>query len=444
MRSLRTLAIAGCVALTAGVPQSQAGGFASSGGSTGYANFGSSGGYGSSGGLASYSSSGGSTGYGSSGGSSGGYVANQGSSGGASARQVGPVRGLLARIRAHKASRYASSGASSGGSSGGYYTGFRGASSGGYTGGSSGGYYVRSSGSSGGYNASSGGHVTSLGGQSASSGGQVSYGGFASSGVASASVPLSSPGGYSNPVPTSYVSDQSHSDSFGLDSSFTDMPDDFVTANAAAADSYSAARADLDTDSAMLEVAVPASATVTVNDRETTSDGSLRKFLSKGLRDGFVYTYVVKATFKVDGEDVTQTKEVKLRPGDVELISFNEKVSGAADDDQTDADMKSSEEEVADDAMSSNSSDELMTIVRLRVPVDSKVSLAGNLTKGNGTVRTFRTKQLAKGDSWKDYTVSVTSMVDGQPITKQRTITVYAGDTKDLEFTFDSAALAVK
>ena len=86
--------------------------------------------------------------------------------------------------------------------------------------------------------------------------------------------------------------------------------------------------------------------------------------------------------------------------------------------------------------------DKVVTVVQLFVPADAEVSLAGNPTNGSGAVRTFRTKQLKAGEKWTDYTVRVTAKIDGQLVTKERTVNVKAGSVTELTFDFEDNAIA--
>ena len=85
---------------------------------------------------------------------------------------------------------------------------------------------------------------------------------------------------------------------------------------------YKAAKPAIENDTAVLTVSVPLDARVTVNGHKTSSAGTVRQFKSRGLKEGYVYTYVVKATYQVGGEEKTESKSVKLRPGDVESVEF--------------------------------------------------------------------------------------------------------------------------
>ncbi len=388
--------------------QGSSGGYASSGGG-----YGSSGGY-----AASYGSYGSSGGAGlmshlkaklhahranaSSGGSSGGYVAAYGaSSGGASsggAPHVGPLKRLAAKIHSHHAARYAGSsgGASSGGAS-------------------SGGVAVYGGGSSGGY-------ATSV----------ASYSGGSSGGVASYSVPMMPMDSMSSPIYESPVMGSSYESYPTYDAA---PVSDGIMMHGASNDldneaTYASAKPTLDDDAALLTVAVPNDdAEVTVNGHATTSEGSIRQFMSRGLKTGYLYTYVVNVKYTLNGKEVVDSKSVKLRPGDTEQLVFE-----PSEDAQPEA----------TDQVSIQKADVLETVVELRVPANSDVVLAGNPTKGYGEVRTFRTKHLKAGESWKNYTVSVTAMVDGRSVTKQRSVDVHAGDQATLEFDFENGTVATR
>ena len=70
------------------------------------------------------------------------------------------------------------------------------------------------------------------------------------------------------------------------------------------------------------------------------------------------------------------------------------------------------------------------------------MTLAGNETKGTGAIRTFRTTQLKPGQQWSNYKVNVTAVVNGQLVSKERTVNVVAGSTTELKFDFDAISVA--
>lgn len=379
----------------------------SSYGSSGGGSYGSSGGsYGSHGSkyyssvsysYGSYGSSGGYAG-GSSGGSSGGWstVGSHGSSGGSV--RSGRRGGLLARLFGHHRSRRASSGGSYGsysayGSSGGSY-------------GSSGSSYGSSGGS---YGSSHAYYRSSYGSSSHGSSGQV-HGG--SSGVSTYY------GGYGSgqPIYDSYQGDVYDEGMYYEDGGATQQAPE---ADSAPAEGGTDVEARVSDDTAILTVAVPAEARVFVNDEATQSEGPVRQYISHGLRAGYSYTYVVRVEQMVDGEKITDVKEVRLRAGSTERLVF---------------DLPEADEKVA-----SNPAETVLTLV---VPEDAQVTLAGNPTKVTGNVRTYRTTQLSPGQQWDNYTVRVTVNRDGRELSKEQTISLRGGSEEKLAFEFSDTELA--
>ncbi|MFO1063981.1 MAG: TIGR03000 domain-containing protein [Pirellulales bacterium] len=346
-------------------------------------------GYGSSGGSSgSYGSyyggsSGGSSGsyvasYGSSGGSSGSYVTSYGSSGGSSgtayygssgvAAGPGPLRRFAAhvhdsvhalhdRVHARHAyyGSYGSSGSyagygSSGGSSGYYRSGY----------GSSGSTYYGSSGST---------TVTGYGSSGGSSGGAVSYG---STGSTYSSGYL----GVSKATPAPAV---------GLVSNQTVVE-----------------------DAVFLNVTVPAAAKVFVNGAATTSTGTVRQFVSRGLVPGKNYKFEIRAEMTdAAGKLVEETKTVMASAGQRDDVQFTMAGTQAA----------------------------LQTTVTLHVPENAEVTLAGNKTSASGATRTFRTAQLKAGERWDDYVVEVRV---GSNV-KRESLRLLAGDDIQMSFNFDDS-----
>lgn len=374
-------------------------------GSSGGGSYGSSGGsYGSSGG--SFGSWGGSSG--SSGSSFAGYASSGGSGSSGHGHHVGPLKRLIAKIHDHHAakvaarrSHYSSGGASYGSSGGGSY-----GSSGGASYGSSGGSYGSSGGS---YGSSGGSVVMSYRGGSYGSSGHGSSGGSSGGAVVS---------GYSTEYSSGYSTVPSDYDSvpvYGAESQgSTAAP---PQPNEPATD----VEAKVEGDSAILTVAVPEDAVVTVNGLPTKSSGPIRQFMSTGLESGFVYKYVVEVRYA--DSDEAETRTVRLRAGAAERLVF----SGPE----------------ADNVVKSEAAEEdLETVVTLRVPADAKVSLAGNATNGSGEVRTFRTRQLAEGEAWSNYTIRVTATINGSSISQERTLNLVAGSAHELTFDFEAADVA--
>ena len=111
----------------------------------------------------------------------------------------------------------------------------------------------------------------------------------------------------------------------------------------------------VESDAALLTVKVPSGdAKVTVNGHETSSDGSVRQFMSRGLKEGYVYTYVVKVEYQANGEAKSEEKSVKLRPGDAERVVFE------------------TEAEPSDAKVTVTKNEDTTTVVKIVVPADAK------------------------------------------------------------------------
>ena len=171
----------------------------------------------------------------------------------------------------------------------------------------------------------------------------------------------------------------------------------------------------LDRNSAFLTVSVPSQARVYVNGIATRSTGSHRRYVSRNLTPGFDYTYEVKAEMVVDGKPVTQVKMVKLQAGQGSQLAFDIRAPQS-----------------------------LETSLTLHVPENAEVYLAGNQTKGEGVVRTFKTTRLSEGQAWSDYSIRVVVNEDGIDRTEEKKLTLRAGESRELTFDFDVDKLAAR
>src|SRR5260221_14739421 len=78
------------------------------------------------------------------------------------------------------------------------------------------------------------------------------------------------------------------------------------------------------------------------------------------------------------------------------------------------------------------------TALKVNVPADAKVYLSGKETSTTGPIREFSTTSLSEGASWDNYSIRVVS--NGQ--TKEQTISLNAGETRELTFDFGAAEVA--
>ena len=154
-----------------------------------------------------------------------------------------------------------------------------------------------------------------------------------------------------------------------------------------------------------LLVEVPMNAKVFVNGNTTTSQGSMRRFVSRDLGSNETYRFEVQAIYNVDGKEINQTKTVIAKSGSSEKVVFE----GAQSDDPVE------------------------TTLTLNVPADATVVLANNQTKSDGTTRVYRTGQLKTGEAWEDYKIAVTH----KGVTKEKTIRLIGGDKLEMSFNFE-------
>jgi uncharacterized protein (TIGR03000 family) len=86
---------------------------------------------------------------------------------------------------------------------------------------------------------------------------------------------------------------------------------------------------------ARVDVRLPATATLEIEGKKTTSTGELRHFVSPPLTPGKKYTYTLKATWKAaDGKEQTRTQTVQVYPGKTTEVDFFKKdgKNGKTDD----------------------------------------------------------------------------------------------------------------
>ena len=168
-------------------------------------------------------------------------------------------------------------------------------------------------------------------------------------------------------------------------------------------------------DAALLVIELPAEAKVFVNGSKTAATGSVRRFLSRGLTEGKDYEYVVRMVVDRNGIASDEMKVVSLSAGSRKSISFAEKSVAGIQATQAGAEK---------------------TSLTLHVPADAKVWLAGNETTSQGATRLFETALLRGGQTWKNYEIRVTTVVDGREQIASKTIDLAAGST--IELSLDS------
>jgi uncharacterized protein (TIGR03000 family) len=263
--------------------------------------------------------------------------------------------------------------------------------------------YVTSYGSSG-YSTSYGssGYSTSYG----SSGYSTSYGSTGSYGTS-----YGSTGGYE----TSYGSTGSYGTSYGSTGGYeTSYGSTGVSygstghvSNVVVDPSVSFASSTTTIDDAVyLTVSVPSAAKVYVNDKLTSSTGTVRQFVSRGLAAGKNYKFEIRAELDTaDGQTIKEEKSLVVSAGSDEQLQFAFAETNA----------------------------KIQTSLTLNVPEGAKVTLAGNPTKATGSQRVFLSSQLKVGETWDDYSVEVE--LEGK--VKRQAIRLIGGDQLALSFDFE-------
>ena len=174
------------------------------------------------------------------------------------------------------------------------------------------------------------------------------------------------------------------------------------------------------TGSATVNVSVPEGAEVIVNDSKTTSTGSERSYVSRGLKSGMSYTYNFVVKYEdANQETVTENKTVRLSVGDVVELDF----SGASEP-----------------AIASEETEPVETKLTLDVPEDARVFLLGSETQQTGETRTFTTNHLKAGQQWEGYEIRVELDRDGRTLVRQQELKIKGGESYELAFSFDQAA----
>jgi uncharacterized protein (TIGR03000 family) len=171
-------------------------------------------------------------------------------------------------------------------------------------------------------------------------------------------------------------------------------------------------------NSALLSVKVPADAKVFVNDRETTSTGSDREYISHELANGARYNYTVRAEYVRDGKPVSETKTVQLTAGQTAGLDFGQGTPSVQTADQGEA----------------------RTTLTVRLPADAKLFLAGHETKATGEVREFSTTRLPNGSEWNTYAIRAVVERDGREQVREETISLKSGESREVTINFDALA----
>jgi uncharacterized protein (TIGR03000 family) len=92
--------------------------------------------------------------------------------------------------------------------------------------------------------------------------------------------------------------------------------------------SYGAYSAPATDEGAHMRVIVPPDAQIWFDGTPTTQTGSVRSFDSPPLTPGRRFTYEIRAQWREDGRDVTQTRRVAVHAGDAVTVDFTQPEEG--------------------------------------------------------------------------------------------------------------------
>lgn len=156
---------------------------------------------------------------------------------------------------------------------------------------------------------------------------------------------------------------------------------------------------------AILNIAVPRTAKIFINDRLTRTGGQTRSYVSRRLKTDKEYPFHIRAEVKRNGKTISLNRSVVMRGGDSRVVKFDFKKP-------------------------------VMTQLTVKVPEDATVKLCGNSTGAKGSVRNFKTKMMP-GKTWDDYTVEVSREVNGETLTQRRSVKIEAGGKYVVDFKSD-------
>lgn len=171
----------------------------------------------------------------------------------------------------------------------------------------------------------------------------------------------------------------------------------------------------LTADSILMTVRVPSQAKIFINDRLTTSLGTVRQYITRQLGSGMIYTYNVRAEITRDGRTITQTRTMQLKAGQHIDLAFDFNAPAVVDQHA------------------------VTTTLIVHVPEDAKVYLGESPTRSIGSVRRYVTKNLTSGQQWDNYLVRAQLERGGQTVSLEQKISLVAGETRTLKFDFDTS-----
>jgi uncharacterized protein (TIGR03000 family) len=77
-------------------------------------------------------------------------------------------------------------------------------------------------------------------------------------------------------------------------------------------------------------VILPADATLTANDKATSTTSDRREFVTPALERGKTYSYTLKMTVERDGRTIEEAKKIVVRAGELTKVNFELPVATAS------------------------------------------------------------------------------------------------------------------
>lgn len=176
---------------------------------------------------------------------------------------------------------------------------------------------------------------------------------------------------------------------------------------------------EVQTGSGRLVVSVPEDVKLTINGREMRETGVERRFVSHGLHTGVNYSYEIKAQAIRNGVPVTKHANVLLAAGKQESLSF---------------DFRDNQLPTKPVAAT------VRTTLTVSLPGDAKLYIDGFERSLTGDMRQFVTTKLEAGKV-ESCVVRATVKRGAKEHSKESVLTLKGGESHELAFTFDQAAM---
>lgn len=180
----------------------------------------------------------------------------------------------------------------------------------------------------------------------------------------------------------------------------------------------------------VLRVRIPDQAELLVNGVRMKTQGSVRSFQSEEMQKGVDYVYEVTARIERDGEWIERTEHVQLNAGKMVDLTFEITKPSAISNSRGTSKIR----KVSDTQRPTQ------TKLRLEVPEDTIIQLAGEETGSSGKVRDFDTDLLKTGETWKNYEIKMFLERGGKVYEKTQVINLVGGRQHRLKFSINDFA----